>query len=301
MFAVGRKLLSRLAPFGALCAVTVLAAAGGADARRAAIACGDTITADVTLTANVTGCPGDGLIVAGNGVLVDLNGHVVSGSGIGSGIVVTGTDVTVVDGFVRSFAFGVRSSGDRTRLSGLTVTGNGIGVVALAQSGVVDNSVLAQNTGNGLTARGAGWTVADSMILDNGGAGLSFFFAGQATIKRNSVAGNAGSGIEFLAHVDQSVIADNGVARNGGHGILVADSTTQVLRNLARRNGNTGILLSEGENPLAAPFYVITGNSSNDNAGAGIAATPGMTDGGGNSAKHNDVTPECVNVACSKN
>jgi len=56
----------------------------------------------------------------------------------------------------------------------------------------------------------------------------------------------------------------------------------------------------EGENPSAVVFYAVTGNSSNDNAGTGIDATAGMTDGGGNSAKKNDAT-QCVNIVCSKN
>lgn len=47
-------------------------------------------------------------------------------------------------------------------------------------------------------------------------------------------------------------------------------------------------------------FYAVTGNSSNDNAGTGIDATAGMTDGGGNSARKNDAA-QCVNIVCSKN
>jgi hypothetical protein len=105
----------------------------------------------------------------------------------------------------------------------------------------------------------------------------------------------------FGSHVDQSVIADNVLTQNGASGIRVLDSTTQVLRNDARKNGWTGILLSEGENVLSLPFYVVTGNTNNDNGGAGIDATAGMTDGGGNSAKKHVATPECVNIACSKN
>jgi nitrous oxidase accessory protein NosD len=303
LLVVSLKLASRLAPLAVVCAVAVLAAAGGADARRAAVACGDTITADLTLTADLTGCSGDGLIVAADGVRLDLNGHVVSGLGAGTGITVSAADVSVVNGFVRGFGTGVRSIGSvgGTQLAGLGVTANGTGILAFAPSGMVVGSAIAGNAGNGLTGRGSGWTIRDSVISDNAGTGLSFFFAGNATIERNVVRRNTGSGIEFLAHVDQSAITDNLVTQNGAFGIRVLDSTTQVLRNDVRKNGATGIRLSEGENPAAVIFYVVTGNSSNDNAGNGIDATAGMTDGGGNSAKKNDATPQCVNIVCSKN
>jgi hypothetical protein len=299
LVAAGWKSLG-VASCALISALAVLVAAGGAGARGVAFVCGDTITADTTLTTNVTGCAGDGLIVAASGVRLDLNGHVVSGSGAGTGITVSGANVQVVGGTVRSFGVGVSSpfGSDGTRLERLAVSGNGTGVSAGSQSGVVDHSNLAENVGNGLTARGSGWTVEDSEVSGNGGAGVSFFFAGGATIARDVITRNAGSGIDFLAHVDQSVIADNVLSRNGAFGIRVLDSTTRVLRNVARKNGDTGILLSEGENPASVAFYEITGNASSQNDGAGIVATAGMPDGGGNSAKQNGATPECVNVAC---
>ena len=305
MVAVSRTLLARLAFLAVVCAAVILASAASADGRRAAIGCGDTITTDVTLTADVTGCPGDGLIVAADGVRVDLNGHVVGGLGAGTGITVSGANVSVVNGFVRAFDVGVRSSfgsGNATRLDGLTVTANRTGVVAFSQAGVLDGSTIAFNAGDGFQGRGAGsWTIEDSQISDNGGAGTVLSDSLFTTIARNVIARNAGNGVEFRFHVDVATVSDNLVMRNGGYGIRIADSTTKILRNFARRNGNTGILASEGENPAAVVFYEITGNTSNDNAGAGIVATAGMIDGGGNSAKHNGVTPECVNVACGKN
>lgn len=283
----------------------MLVAAGGARARAAAVACGDTITADVTLTADLTGCSGDGLIVAADGVRIDLNGHAVSGSGVGTGITVSGANVSVANGAVRGFDVGVSSSfgsGNGTRLAGLTVTANRTGVVAFSQSGTLDRSTIAMNTGTGVRVAGANsWTIEDSQITDNAGGGMVSLQSLFTTIARNTIARNGGNGIDFLFHVDVATVSDNVVARNGGYGIRIADSTTKVRRNVARLNGNTGILLSEGESPSSLPFYEITGNTANANAGTGIVATAGMTDGGGNSAKHNDVTPECVNVVCNKN
>jgi Right handed beta helix region len=304
LLAVRRNLI-RLAPCALICAAAVLVAAGGAGARSAAVACGDTITADVTLTADLTACSGDGLIVAADGVRIDLNGHAVSGSGVGTGITVSGANVSVVNGAVRGFDVGVSSSfgsGNGTRLAGLTVVANRTGVVAFSQSGVIDRSTIAFNAGDGFHGVSArAWTIEDSQISDNAGAGMVLSEALFTNITRNTIARNGGIGIDFQFHVDVAMVSDNVVARNGGYGIRILDSTTKLRRNVARWNGNTGILLSENESPSSLPFYEITGNTANENAGAGIAATAGMPDGGGNAAKKNAATPQCVNIACSKN
>jgi parallel beta-helix repeat protein len=195
-----------------------------------------------------------------------------------------------------------RRSGNGTRLAGLTVTANRTGVVAFSQSGVIDRSTIAFNAGDGFHGVAArSWTIEDSQISDNARAGIALSDALFVTIQRNTIARNAGNGVEFQFHVDLATVSDNVASRNGGYGIRIADSTTKVRGNVARWNGNTGILLSETEDPSLLPFYEITGNTANENAGAGIAVTAGMPDGGSNSAKHNDVTPECVNVVCSKN
>jgi hypothetical protein len=47
--------------------------------------CGSLVTKDVTLHADLTGCHGDGLVIAANQVTVDLHGHSIEGSG-GDGI-----------------------------------------------------------------------------------------------------------------------------------------------------------------------------------------------------------------------
>jgi len=67
---------------------------------------------NLTLTADLN-CPslpanGAALLIMKSGVRVNLNGHVVQGSGTGNGIVVAGADdVEVLDGEVRGFTVGI--------------------------------------------------------------------------------------------------------------------------------------------------------------------------------------------------
>jgi hypothetical protein len=51
-------------------------AAGPAHAQP--LRCGDTVTQDTTLTADLLDCPGDGLVIGAPGITVDLGGHTVA-------------------------------------------------------------------------------------------------------------------------------------------------------------------------------------------------------------------------------
>ena len=62
----------------------IFALAPGA-AQAADPACGDTITTDTTLHADLVNCPGDGLVIGANNITLNLNGHRSTGLGTLSG------------------------------------------------------------------------------------------------------------------------------------------------------------------------------------------------------------------------
>ena len=41
--------------------------------------CGDTISADSSIHADLSNCPGDGLVIGADNVTLDLNGHTIDG------------------------------------------------------------------------------------------------------------------------------------------------------------------------------------------------------------------------------
>jgi hypothetical protein len=84
------------------------------------VSCGERITADTTLDRDLVNCPNHGIVIAADGVTLDLNGHLVDGDGTPAadcdpqkepcdfGLFNDGHDgVTVKDGSVREFASGV--------------------------------------------------------------------------------------------------------------------------------------------------------------------------------------------------
>ncbi|MGZ8648724.1 MAG: hypothetical protein ACXW08_08870, partial [Solirubrobacteraceae bacterium] len=67
-------------------AALALAAAGPASASpKPTLQCGQTVTHSVKLKADLTDCPGNGLVIGANDVTVDLNGHTIDGVPLRSG------------------------------------------------------------------------------------------------------------------------------------------------------------------------------------------------------------------------
>lgn len=77
--------------------------------------CGDTIIRSVRLRTDLI-CPGDGLIVGADNVVIDLNGHTIRGdsqSGEDGVRSLNHRNVTIRNGTIRNFAVGVRLSGSQ--------------------------------------------------------------------------------------------------------------------------------------------------------------------------------------------
>jgi hypothetical protein len=102
----------------------------GVAARMAAVACGDEITTDMTLSGDL-GCDCQVLaraLTVKDGATLDLNGHTVSCSlppGSGKGIVLEGNDAALTNGIIDLFETNVQASGSGHAITNVGVlTGN---------------------------------------------------------------------------------------------------------------------------------------------------------------------------------
>ena len=97
-------------------AALVLAAGGAQQAL--ALSCGDTLTSDTTLTANLA-CSGTALVVGADGITIDLNGYTISGDGTGLGIDNTGgyDNVTIKNGTITGFQVVTRGVSSTSKIS----------------------------------------------------------------------------------------------------------------------------------------------------------------------------------------
>jgi hypothetical protein len=290
-------------------------AAGAAD-----VGCGTTVTADVTLGADLT-CSGPGLIVDADHVTVNLNRHRITGARTSDGVTSAGHHgVTIRNGTITGFGTGVRFTAQSdTRIVKVTVSHNQTGVFSMLGTGIVVTG--SQVAGNGLgigAGGGAGMAVEKTTVTANG-AGL--VFAGSSngnTVRQNLISANE-TGVTFSESdhsvVDGNRIVDNGtgvsVYLGGGHsftantitgsagaGVLVTGvgSPENALVGNTLSGNRVGVQLGDATGLVVAPRTTIRGNEFRSNGAAGLLllATLGTVDGtlvGDNTFSGNGTSP----------
>ena len=265
------------------------------------VQCGDVITEDTTLDADLVDCPGEGIVIGASEITLDLGGHTVKGNATGYGIANGYYErVTVRDGTVRDFDVGVGigpvtdtallrlrirdSRGPGIWLSethgGLieanVVTGSESGILVLAEGIVMRNNVFSGNGGHGIRAFDAGDNrIERNIVSRNGGDGIHGFGMGSTPMDSNLIVGNGGAGISIDDGSTDNRITGNRIWNNEGAGVSMYAGAHQnrVDGNSVLRNRAGGIFLSYG-----------SGNEITDNRVSGNGGPAGILLGGeGNS------------------
>jgi hypothetical protein len=295
--------------FRLVVALTFVALAGPAAAHAGArdVACGATITSDTRLRADLTDCPGDGLVIGKDGITLDLGRRTVDGAGAqaSAGIRLNGRrNVRIKNGTVQEFGVGVAlDASDGNTLSDVTVRNSaGRGVNALNGS---DRNVFSDVTSTGnltgiaITAS-TGNVIRRSALTGNEFTGVLLFGATHSRVEANRVAGNVANGIAVVEGSSGNAVLRNSVqgsdtglivdssARNllslnqvsgAGDGVLVAGDANTVAGNLVQRSvGGCEGCSGFGIGVLAGARNVVTLNLALRNATDGInVAAPGTT------------------------
>jgi Right handed beta helix region len=272
-----RRYLVLLTAAAIVVAPVLVGTASGRQSHDVVLACGATVTTSVTLTANVGPCSGsDGLVVAADGITLNLNGHTVSGDGTHYGIRTSSRNSVVVEnGVVSQFDYGFVST-----------TGTSVRVT---------NMRLSNNTTDGLYAGGSKASITANVATGNAGG----FFVGYGTgdiVSNNWANGNAGVGIRvYLAGATTS---NNKALSNGSEGINVSGGTGTVSGNVASGNGTDGIYVDSPGVGIKAGVTV-SSNRTSFNTQLGINSTAaGSNDGGANVVQDNGTAAQCKNIVC---
>lgn len=263
--------------------VLVAAPATIAAADRQEVACGDTITKDTRLPANLVDCPGVGLVIGADGITLDLNGHTVDGDGVGDdvGIDLEGRHgATITHGTVGQFTEGVLvADASQVAVRRLASTGHGHGGITVDHSTditIADNVV--RDSGAGIiVAHSDGVLVNANRVSGSGFGGIPVFESHHVRIAdntvttsptdaaiglfdgsaQNEVTGNrlsrSGAGIALNNDAADNLIADNTIAHNASGVILdVGTHDNQVLQNLVEASTFEGIAVVGSDANLIA-------------------------------------------------
>ena len=257
------KRLLRLVGGSALLAVLCLVASSGlglAGVSRLAgnVACGDVITQDTTLTADLY-CPGsDGLVIGASYVTLDLAGHTLRGDGNGTGVIKRHLDdffhdITIENGVVRNFASGISLGGFFDYF--------------------IENMKVTNNVEIGIGLSGDSVSVSDSTVAFNGGSGITT--------------------VQGILDTPSGIYSNDRVFHNGGDGIYTSESPSYFNGNRVTDNAGDGTFNLDDAWSFA-PFYHYKNNTADRNGGVGITlsilegGTPqSVDDQGGNEAKLN--------------
>lgn len=257
------------------------ATSGGAkETTVTAAACGSTVTASLTLTSDLNCSGSDGLDVGHDSIVINLNGHTITGDGTSNGIsVASHNNVTIENGVITTFATGVN------------ITGTSKGTH-------VTNMRIANMGGDGVFSESNGSTIVTGNLVTTSGEDIIVFDDAGDQITHNvaEAATGSGNGITALG-VTGILITGNSALSNTQDGIVV-NGTGTVTTNVADGNTQNGFEVTN--TPAAVkPALTLTGNRASFNGQLGIKADPGTVfDGGSNVVQDNTTATQCMNIAC---
>jgi large repetitive protein len=217
----------------------------------ASVSCGEVITRSTLVTNDLAECPGNGLVVGAPRIVLDLGGHTIDGTGLGSGVLNDGfAEVTVRNGIVQDFDHGVEllSETERNVVEGLTLRENELTAIELfdARAGnvILENTVEDNGGGIALVSGTTGVLVEDNLLSRNSGAALLVRDATANHLEDNEVVGGGDLGVG-LERASGNTLLDNEVEGTSDGGIEIRDAShaNRIEGNDVSAAGDTGIMV----------------------------------------------------------
>ena len=206
--------------------------------------CGDDVSTNAVLAQDLS-CVGDGIIVNGHGIKIDLNGHTLVGDG---GATDYGVDdsggfdkVTVKNGVVRNFGTGVRANGgaDQFTITNVVASGNTAGFDITGNRTSISSSIASSNSFRGIQVSGDNASLKSATATGNGESGIGFSSDG-GRISGVISSGNAEYGL--IVDGTSASVKSSSLSGNGFSGILIFGDQAQVSGNRADANGFDGFM-----------------------------------------------------------
>src|SRR5439155_20532566 len=188
---------------------------------------------------------------------MNLNGHKLAGNATNRGIDAQGfATVTITNGTVSGWLFGVFASGTADKVTGIRATSNASGIALEGTGASATGDVVFQNSNRGIFLDGLSQKATLNVVRENSADGIG---ASTGSVVQGNQAENNGA---------------SGIRDTGSGGATISGNVT---------NGNA----IDGINSASDGTATVASNTANYNGSLGIEASPGGKDGGGNGAKGN--------------
>jgi hypothetical protein len=272
-----------------------------------ALQCGDKITTDIKLVSDLGPCPGGGLVISGDEVTLDFNGHTIVGSGGGDGIHLSEShEVTIKGpGTISNFATGIsigQTAFGNVLVYDLTLTKNQVGIDLHQHTApplmirVLHNTILGQNrtsVGIGLSSVSSslhvyqntisGHAVAvwmgeevtkgmfDENLITLNQTGIAAHTRSCFTLRGNRITLNQGDGINTgmgFPYPQAEMAIMPETCATASEGNIIQDNTVTF-------NGRNGIVVTSGNHAT----QLIQDNIVLYNKTSGISAVTGSASG----------------------
>lgn len=217
------------------------------------LVCGEVVRKSARLEADLN-CPGHGITIDGDGIVLDLVGHTITGPGKGGwvwperalssiGIRVTGKrTVTIRNGRITNFATAVLLEDSQgATVEGITSDSNHYGIYLFRGSGVVLSRVQVSNNVYGLHLQDAqGNVVTRSRVSRShhgspGGYGINLYGSNKNAIHENRIEQNQSQGVWLIDSRENRIYRNNFI---GNSTSAVDETGTNLWHDPQRKEGN---------------------------------------------------------------
>ncbi len=259
------------------------------------IACGDNINSSTILSNNLGPCPGNGLNINATNIVLDCDGHSITGSNTNYGISVNSKqNVTFKNCIINSFQQGIylyySSNNTLTNNTLYNNTDTGVYLEFSNNNSIKNNSIYNSTTnGRGIYLKTSNNnTITNNIIHDNTNTGIQLgYYSNYNNLTNNTIYNNPNSGI-YLSVSSYNKINNNTVYNTTGFGIyLVTDARyNEIYNNTVYNSNSRGILISTSNNILTnntlynntqygiqidtSTNNTLTGNTLYNNTGVGV-------------------------------
>jgi parallel beta-helix repeat protein len=219
-------------------------------------ACGSIITKSTTLKANLGPCAGNGLVIRAKGITLNCNFYTISGSGIDTGINITGmTKVTIKNCFVTGFSIGISlSRSSNNKLLTNFASGNinaGFSLTGSSGNTLLGNTANQITGGNGFYIGSAsnGNTITGNVALGDNVA-FEFDSSSHNTITGNTADANgyvnAAYGFFFSSSSGNAISTNTADGPSINFFFFTLSSNNTLVGNIADSSTNHGFLFNPG-------------------------------------------------------